>query len=134
MINPQRLQGLTPDEFERLCLAGLNNKYGAGKRPFRRRGELTHPDQGVDIEGETRVGWTGGQCKTGPVTPDVVKEALKAIAGYREKLVRFLILSAKSPTPSALDTFKKLKSTVTTALGPVPDVFMWGPEELFAEF
>jgi len=53
-MNPIRLKGLTPDEFERLCLELVQKSFHAAGT---RCGGISDPDQGVDIEATIVLGW-----------------------------------------------------------------------------
>ena len=52
-MNPVRLKGLTPDEFERLCLELVNKSLQLAGR---RCGAISDPDQGIDIEATSKAG------------------------------------------------------------------------------
>ena len=108
-MNPIRLKGLTPDEFERLCLELVTRCLKAENAT--RRGGISDPDQGIDIEvmiGSNRI---GVQCKTGRLTVKVLRETLRHLIHYPHPLDRFILMCAQHPVPSVKSILKcRIKS------------------------
>lgn len=130
-MNPIRLKGLTPDEFERLCLELVTRSLKAENAT--RRGGVSDPDQGIDIEvmiGSKRI---GVQCKTGRLTVGVLRETLRHLIRYPHPLDRFILMCAQHPVPSALDEFRHWSSTAETITGSITTVELWDPDRIASE-
>ena len=130
-MNPTRLQGFTPDEFERLCLELSQQVLGA--ESVARRGGISDPDQGIDIEATVSSKIVGIQCKTGKVTVAVLRAALRALIGYPHRLDRFILMCAQHPMPAAIDEFRSWSSRSETIAGPIPVAEIWDPDRIAAE-
>ncbi|MBW2739925.1 MAG: TIR domain-containing protein [Deltaproteobacteria bacterium] len=130
-MNPIRLKGLTPDEFERLCLELVTRCLKAENAT--RRGGISDPDQGIDIEvmiGSNRI---GVQCKTGRLTVKVLRETLRHLIHYPHPLDRFILMCAQHPVPSAIDEFRHWSSTAETIIGSIADIELWDPDRITSE-
>ncbi len=79
-VDPVRLKGLTPDEFERLCLEIVRRLPGTDN--VMRRGGISDPDQGIDIEALVGAGRVGIQCKTGKVTVPILRGSLRQLIRF----------------------------------------------------
>ena len=129
-MNPVRLRGYTPDEFERICLELARRALGAADTT--RRGGISDPDQGIDIEAKLGSTVIGIQCKTGKVTVPLLRESIRQLIRYPTRLDRFMLMCAQHPMPGALDEFRHWASSATTVAGPIGVVELWDPDRLAA--
>jgi hypothetical protein len=127
-MNPVRLRGYTPDEFERICLELALRTLGATN--VTRRGGISDPDQGIDIEANSGSVATGIQCKTGKVTVPLLRESIRQLIRYPKRLDRFVLMCAQHPMPGALDEFRHWASSAQTVAGPIGVVELWDPDRL----
>lgn len=127
-MNPMRLRGYTPDEFERICLELAHRALSATDAT--RRGGISDPDQGIDIEAKLGSAVIGIQCKTGKVTVPLLRESIRRLIRYPKTLDRFILMCAQHPMPVALDEFRHWASSATTVAGPIGVVELWDPDRL----
>jgi len=127
-MNPVRLRGYTPDEFERVCLELARRALSATDAS--RRGGISDPDQGIDIEAHLGSTIIGIQCKTGKVTVPLLRESIRQLIRYPRRLDRFILMCAQHPIPGALDEFRHWASSATTVAGPIGTVELWDPDRL----
>lgn len=129
-MNPVRLKGLTPDEFERLCLELVQKSFHvAGGR----RGGISDPDQGVDIEATSGSHRLGVQCKTGRLTVGILRDTLRQLIRYPHRLDQFILMCAQHPVPSAVDEFRQWSSNAETTRGSISTVELWDPDRIVSE-
>lgn len=129
-MNPVRLKGLTPDEFERLCLELVRRSLQAHGA---RRGEISDPDQGIDIEATIESLRLGVQCKTGRLTVGVLRDTLRQLIRYPHRLDQFILMCAQHPVPSAIDEFRQWSSSAETIRGTITTVELWDPDRIVSE-
>lgn len=129
-MNPVRLRGYTPDEFERLCLEIARRALGATEAT--RRGGISDPDQGIDIEVQLGSMVIGIQCKSGKVTVPLLRESIRKLIRYPRRLDRFMLMCAQHPMPGALDEIRRWAPSATTVIGPIGVVELWDPDRLAA--
>lgn len=129
-MNPVRLKGLTPDEFERLCLVLVQKSFQASGA---RRGGISDPDQGIDIEATSGSHRLGVQCKTGKLTVGVLRDTLRQLIRYPHRLDQFILMCAQHPVPSALDEFRQWSSNAETTRSSISTVELWDPDRIVSE-
>jgi hypothetical protein len=95
-----------------------------------RRGGISDPDQGIDIEVEIGSGVIGIQCKTGKITVPLLRESIRQLIRYPRSLDRFILMCAQHPMPGALDEFRHWASSALTVAGPIGSVELWDPDRL----
>jgi hypothetical protein len=129
-MNPIRLKGLTPDEFERLCLELTQKSFHASGM---RRGGISDPDQGVDIEATIGPHRLGVQCKTGRLSVGILRDTLRQLIRYPNRLDQFILMCAQHPVPSAIDEFRQWASNAETTKGLISTVELWDPDRIVSE-
>ena len=85
-MDPTRLRGYTPDEFERICLELARQALGSSVAM--RRGGISDPHQGIDIEAKWGLQVIGIQCKAGKLTVPVLRDALRQLIRYPNRIDR----------------------------------------------
>lgn len=129
-MNPIRLKGLTPDEFERLCLELVQKSFHATGT---RCGGISDPDQGVDIEATIGSHRLGVQCKTGRLTVGILRDTLRQLIRYPHRIDRFILMCAQHPVPSVTDEFRQWSSNAETTSGLISTVELWDPDLIVSE-
>ena len=129
-MNPIRLKGLTPDEFERLCLELVQKAFHATGM---RRGGISDPDQGVDIEATIGSHRLGVQCKTGRFSVSILRDTLRQLIRYPHRIDRFILMCAQHPIPSAIDEVRQWSSNAETTKGLISTVELWDPDRIVSK-
>lgn len=129
-MNPIRLKGLTPDEFERLCLELVQKSFHASSM---RRGGISDPDQGVDIEATIGSHRLAVQCKTGRLSVSILRDTLRQLIRYPHRIDRLILMCAQHPVPSAIDEFRQWSSNAETTKGLISTVELWNPDRIVSE-
>jgi hypothetical protein len=129
-MNPIRLKGLTPDEFERLCLELVQKSFHTTAM---RRGGISDSDQGIDIEATLGPNRLGIQCKTGRLSVGILRDTLRQLIRYPHRIDRFILMCAQHPVPSAIDEFRQWSSNAETTQGLISTVELWDPDRIVSE-
>jgi hypothetical protein len=130
-MDPIRLRGYTPDEFERICLELARNALGSSEAI--RRGVISHPDQGIDIEAKSGPQLIGIQCKTGELTVSVLRDSLRQSDPLSKSLDRLILMCSQPPMPGAIHEFRRWSSSAETIAGQISVAELWDPDRVAAE-
>jgi TIR domain/NB-ARC domain len=130
-MDPIRLRGYTPDEFERICVQLARQALGTSEAM--RRGGISDPDQGIDIEAKSGFQVIGIQCKSGKLTVPVLRDSLRQLIRYPNRLDRFILMCAQPPMPGAIDEFRRWSSSAETIAGQISAAELWDPDRIAAE-
>jgi hypothetical protein len=98
-----------------------------------RRGGISDPDEGIDIEAKSGLQVIGIQCKTGKPTVPVLRDALRQLIRYPNRIDRFILMCAQPPMPDAIDEFKRWSSSAETIAGQISAAELWDPDRIAAE-
>lgn len=131
LIDPTRLKGFTPDEFERICLNLVKRIIPADQ--VIRRGGITDPDQGIDIEATSATKRIGIQCKTAKISVATMRDTLRSLIRYPHQLDQFILMCAQHPAPKALDEFREWTKGAVTVAGDIASVEIWDPDRILSE-